>query len=468
MVSIRSLLAGLRALVRRDAARQEIDRELRHYVDAAADDYVAKGMDPASARRAARAALGSLTARGEEVRATGWEHAVETLAQDVRFGARLIRRAPGFSLVIALTLALGIGGNTAIVTLLSTIYLRPLPIPAVDRVLRLQDSRTGADGQRQVSSMRGPHVAVIRAQTALFQSVAAMFGDDLTLTGGAVPERVTVVFRTAGWRDVLAVVPAVGRDFTPDEERRGAASGVALISDGLWHRHFGAAPVAGLTLPVDGRPFTVVGVMPPGFRFPYDAEVWMPYAIDPGDRARDYAVFVRLRDGVTPAMVEAALPAASDVIRSQSPESLTGYAVAVRSLRDNLVDNQARTTFALLSVVGFLLLLACVNVATLLMARAMARRKEFVVRAALGASRLRQARQTLTETMLLALAGGAAGLVLAVLARCPHRRPRAGEHQPAAWGRLAGPGLANPARRAGHDTGGGTGRRTRPDAWPAA
>ncbi len=413
MRSLRSFLAGLRALIRRDADRQEIDRELQQYVQAAADDRMAGGMDPGAARREALATLGSLAARRDEVRAAGWEHAVDTLVQDVRFGARLIRRSPGFSLAVVFTLALGIGGNTAIATLIDTIYFRPLPIPAVGRVLRLLDSRVAADGQRQVSSMRSPHVPVIRAQHALFAGVAAMYGEDLTLTGGAAPERVSVVFRTTGWREVLGVLPAVGRDFTADEEQRGDASGSALISDGLWHRRFGAAPVDGLTLHVDGRPYGIVGVMPPGFRFPYDADVWMPHAIDVTDRGRDYAVFARLRDGVSPAMAEAALQAASAAIRSESPGSLQGYAVAVRSLQDNLIDNQARTTFALLSVVGFLLLLACLNVSTLVMARAMVRRKEFTLRTALGASRFRQARQTITETMLLSLAGGGAGVVIA-------------------------------------------------------
>ena len=154
--------------------------------------------------------------------------------------------------------------------------------------------------------------------------------------------------------------------------------------------------------------------MPAGFRFPYEADVWVPHTVDPADRGRDYAVFARLRNGVSGGQARAALTATSGRIRQVYPDTLKGYAVGVRTLRENLVDNQAGTTFALLSIVGFLLLLACVNVATLLMARAVSRRKEFLVRAALGASRFRQVRQMLTETSALALLGGSAGVVLAI------------------------------------------------------
>ena len=414
MQLIRSLVAGVRALIRSGDDHRDIDRELRAYLDAAVDDKVSAGLPRPEAERLSRLELGNVTALREDVRAAGWERVVESCARDVRFAVRLVRRSPGFSLVVVLTLALGIGGNTAIVSLLDTIYLAPLPIPHVERVVRLLDSNRAADGQVRVSSMRGPHVLAIAADSAVFDGVAAMFGEDLTLTEGGAPERVVAVSRTSGWRSVMAVTPSAGRDFTAEEERLGRDSGVALVSDGLWRRRFGGGPVPpDAVIHLDGRPYTIVGVMPAGFRFPYDADVWRPWTIEPADRGRDYAVFGRLRSGAPRSQLDLEAARWSDRIRHDEPDALDGYSVAMRSLRDNLVDSEDRTTFALLSVVGFLLLLACVNVATLLVARAVSRRKEFVVRAALGASRARQLRQTLTETTLLACAGGVAGVALA-------------------------------------------------------
>ena len=222
-------LAGLRALLRRDADRREIDDELQAYLDQAGDAAEAAGMDRATAMRAARASLGSPLARREEVQAVGWEHRVETTVQDIRFAGRLIRRSPGFSAVVIVTLALGIGGNTAIATLINSLYFHQLPFPDVDRVLRLLDATSGADGQQRLSSMHSPNVVDVRRETAIFDSTVAMFGEDLTLTDGTAPERLMVVFRTSGWDQTLGVRPAVGRDFTADEERRGRDSAVALI-----------------------------------------------------------------------------------------------------------------------------------------------------------------------------------------------------------------------------------------------
>ena len=327
---------------------------------------------------------------------------------------RLLRRTPGFAVPVILTLALGIGGNSAIFSLVNTVFFRPLPIGDPDRVLRLLDSFRGPDGHRRTFGMHSQNVDTLERDGQIFESLVALSGQNLTLLGSDTPERVQVIYRTAGWAPTLAVRPVAGREFSADEERRGIDSGVAIVSYALWQRRYGGARSAlGSTIQLEDRAFTIVGVFPPGFAFPYEADIWIPFVVDPADRARDFAVFGRLRDGVTNAQAQQALDRVSSRIKEQYPDTLPGYAVASITLRQNLVDHQDSTMLALLSIVGFLLLLACINVANLVLARSVSRAKEFTIRAVLGANRWRQFRQMLTETVLLALIGGAVGLLLA-------------------------------------------------------
>ena len=410
---LRSAAAGLRAMIRPSDEEASLDEELSAFLDAATDDLIAGGVDPVTARRQARLALGDPLHVKEEIRATGWEHHVEMAWHDARYACRVLRRTPGFTVIVVLTLGLGIGGNAAILGLIDTLYFARLPVPGPNRVLRLNDSTAESGGEPRLYGMHSQNVAEVTTHAELFTSTAAMFEEALTITGDGEAERVTVISRTSGWRDTLGIAPVSGRDFTKDEESKGRASGVALVSDGLWARRFAGRRPGSAVVHLDGRPFTIVGVMPPGFRFPYEADVWIPHVVDPADHGRDYAVFARMTDASTLEQVRAAMPVIAAGLKNRYPDELPGYGIAVRTLRDNLVSDQADTSLALLPIVGFLLLLACVNVATLLLARSVARRKETAVRAVLGASAVRQLRQAMTETALLAGCGAVLGLLVA-------------------------------------------------------
>ncbi|HVF44359.1 MAG TPA: ABC transporter permease [Pyrinomonadaceae bacterium] len=343
---------------------------------------------------------------------------MRTLLQDVRYGARTLRKSPGFTAVAVLALALGVGANTAIFSVVKAVLLSPLPYPESGRLLWLREVNPSNGILDEPAS--APNFNDWRAQARSLEAVAAYANTSTTLTGEGEPERVPGVAASANFFPALGVAPALGRGFLPEEEAEGK-NRVVVISHGLWQRRFGARPDAvGQTLTLSGNPHTVIGVAPADFKSPVGgpkpAEFWTPIAFnfDESRRRSDYlSVFARLKAGATVGQARAELEGIASRLAQQYPGTNTGWNVAVGTLHERVVGDVRPALLVLTGVVGFLLLISCANVANLMLARSSARRQEVAVRSALGARRGRLVRQFLTESVLLSLAGGAAGLVLA-------------------------------------------------------
>ena len=341
---------------------------------------------------------------------------MNTLFQDVRYGFRLLLKNKAFTAVAILALGLGVGANTAIFSLVNGVLLRPLPFPNAERIVYFE-GRNPTQGITE-SNISLPDYMDWSQQTDLFASTAVFYTANSNLAAdGAEPERVPRAGVTPGFFNVLGVQPALGRTFITEDDQPDTQT-VAIISDGLWKRRFGSDPgIIGKQVQISARPITIIGVMPPGFELPERTQIWMTAGLKAAEEPRDNRSLMaaaRLNPGVDLNQAQSRLSAINAKLAKEFPDTNKGWDVSLSILHERLVREVKPSLLALLGAVGFVLLIACANVANLLLARSASRQKEIAIRAAMGASRGRVVRQMLTESVLLSAMGGITGLLLSV------------------------------------------------------
>ena len=405
-----------KSLFRKRTLERQLDRELRFHVEKLVNDYIAEGMSPEEARRRAVLEFGGREQIKEELRDVHRVRIIESSLANLKSAFRFIHKSPSFSLAVIVTLALGIGANSAVFSAIDAILLRPLPFPESDRLVRISQFQP---------KLKSPEnfVAPVRLEdwnrlNSTFQAMTGYYSEDATETSGALPEKVTEIMVAPRFLEVWGVAPALGRDFLAEEGRFGGPNAV-LISDRFWHRRFGADPaVVGKQLRMGKYSYTIIGVMPGWFLFLIaDADIWVPVPTDgPYTLSRDstwYTVIGRLKPGVRIEEARANLGTVQTQLGKAFPKTDAELTVGIQSLKELMVGGVRSSLLLLFGSVSLLLLISCTNIVALLLARSTQRQHEISVRYSLGASRAAIVMQLLTETLVMTLLGAGLGLVVA-------------------------------------------------------
>lgn len=414
---LRELASRLKGSFDSSDAETELSDELQAHLEMLREENIRRGMDANEARRQARLKLGNQSQINEDYRKQTGLPFFEVLRQDLRYGLRMLRKSPAFAIIAIITLALGIGANSAIFSVVNGVLLQPLPYDDPGRLINVFNTAPSRDLDSFGASP--PDFRMLRERNQTLASLSALSMNFFNLTGSAQPERLRVAAVSAEYFTTLGVNPVVGRAFLPNEEQWGSHR-VVILSDGFWRTHLSADPnIQGKTLTLNGERYEVVGIMSSSFYTAEAPALWTPLAFkpkDPYDSHNNYYLQLvgRLKAGVTREQARLDLNGIMTIIAQQFPEN-KGIGAGVQPLRDQWVGDVRLPLIILLCAVSFVLLIACVNLANLMLARSASRQKEIAIRSALGAGRRRLIRQFITESILLSLLGGALGLGLAYL-----------------------------------------------------